>query len=75
MASKQLEILVTARDNASGVFKGVGTSAQGLSSKLGSLDSLASSAKGFKSSLKVAKTLVVAYETVPLAIDSCQCSL
>jgi hypothetical protein len=70
VASKQLEIIVNARDNASGVFRGVGDSADGLSSKLGSLDSLTSTAKGFKSSLRTVKTLAIAYETIPVAIDA-----
>jgi len=67
---KQLEILVTARDQASGVFRQVGDSAEGLSGKLGGLNQLAETGHGMHSMLRMGRNLFAAFEVIPVAIES-----
>jgi hypothetical protein len=70
MPSKQMEIVVQARDQASVVFNQVGDSAQGLGSKLGSLNDLAEAGHGMHSMLRQARNVAIAFEVVPVAVDA-----
>jgi hypothetical protein len=70
MATKQLEILVTARDQASGVFRGVGDSADGLSGRLGSLNEIAEAGHGLHSILRQARNVAIAFEVIPVGVDA-----
>ena len=68
--SKQLEILVTARDQASGVFRQVGDSAEGLSGKLGGLNELAETGHGMHHLLRSARNIFIAFEVIPAATEA-----
>ena len=52
MAGKQIEILVTAQDHASGVLRGVGDAAEQTGSKFGALNEIAETGHGLHHMLR-----------------------
>jgi len=70
MPTKQLEILVTARDQASATFKEVGDSAEGAGGKLGALNSLAETGHGLHKMLRTARNISIAFELLPVGVDA-----
>ncbi len=70
MATKQLEILVAARDTASDVLRGVGDSSQGLSNQLRSLNDIAEAGHGMHSLLRQARNVGIAFEVIPVGVDA-----
>jgi hypothetical protein len=74
VSSKSLEIIISARNNATAALDSAGNAVGGLSTKLSSFDDLADSARGFKSILRNARTVAIAFEVIPVAVDAVKAS-
>jgi hypothetical protein len=70
MASKQLEILIRARDQASKTFQEVGDSASGLGNRLKALDSIMETGHGIHSMLRQGRNVVTLFEVAPFGIHA-----
>jgi len=67
LASKELEIVVSGRDNASATFAKVGDSATGLSQKLSGINEVG---HGLSKSFRAMHHAFLAFELVPVGLDA-----
>jgi hypothetical protein len=67
---KQLSIIVKARDQASGVLKGVGDSAGETGNKFNLLNEAAETGHGLHSMLRQARNISIAFELIPVGVTA-----
>ena len=70
MPTKQLEILVTARDQASATFNQVATAAEGTGEKFSAINELAETGHGLHKMLRTARNIAIAFEFIPVGVDA-----